>query len=152
AQAEDRGTGECARRPDVPAQPEICAHTGEPDRQDRVEVERLPGLEPRVEQVFERMKIARLALAEQRQAAIQARAPSREAAGLQLLGEERTIGVVDLRDVEVEQGVPQADDVPEEGGERQGPYRQRHHVAPAPGATLEEITRLSCRFRSRIPS
>ena len=64
------------------------------------------------------MQIARLALAEERQAAIEARAPSREPAGLQLLGEERAIRIVDLGDVEVEQGPPQADGVPEKERDR----------------------------------
>ena len=85
------------------------------------------------------MEISRLALAVERQAAVEARAPSREPARLQLVGEEGAIGIVDLGDVEVEEGAAQADDVPEEGDDRQ---RSRpasaDQVAPAPGPPLEE--------------
>ena len=133
ARAEDGGPGECPRRPDVPPQPEIGPHAGQPDREHRVEVERLPGLQPGIEQILERMQIARLALAEERQAAIEARAPAREPPGLQLLGEEGAIRIVDLGDVEVKEGPAQADGVPEEGGDRGGPDQKRDQVAPAPG-------------------
>src|SRR5262249_60939309 len=101
SQPGDREAGGLARGPDVPAQPEISPDAGQPDGEHRVEVERLPGIEPGIEQVFEGMQVSGLALAVERQPAIEARAPPGEAAGLQLLGEEGAIRVVDLGDVEV---------------------------------------------------
>ena len=103
AGAEHERAGECPRRPDMPAQPEIGAHGRQPDRKHRVEVERLPGLQPGVEQVLERMQISRLAFTEKRQTAIEPRAPPREPPGAELVGEEGAIGVIDLGDVEVKE-------------------------------------------------
>src|SRR5262249_33281210 len=89
---------------------------------------RLPGIEPGIEQVFERMQVPGLAFAVERQPAIQARAPSGETAGLELVGEEGAIGVVNLGDIEVEQGTAKDDDGPEERDDHQGPD-------PAPSKT-----------------
>ena len=71
AQAEDRR----ARSAPRPARRAAAASRRSPARsarpRGRVEVERLPGRHPGIEQVLQRVEVARLALAEQRQAAVE---------------------------------------------------------------------------------
>ena len=108
AQPEEGRARQGPRRADVPAEPAVGPRAGQPDREDGVEVERLPGLHPGIEQVLERVQISRLALAVERHPAVEPGAPPREPAGPQLLGEEEAIRVIDLGDVEVEERPPQA--------------------------------------------
>ena len=125
-QAEDRRPGQRPGRPDVATQPAVGPQARQPDREHRVEVQRLPGRQPGVEQVLQRVQVAGLALAVQRQAAVEVGAPPREAAGPQLAGEEGAVGVVDLGDVEVEQA-------PGAGRRRRGrrpPGRRSRPAAP----------------------
>ncbi len=91
------------RRADVPAQPTIGSHARQPHRKDCVKVECLPGRQPGIKQILERVQIARLALAKKRHAAIKSRAPPRESPAAQFLGEKSPIWVVDLGDIEVKE-------------------------------------------------
>ncbi len=98
-----------ARRPDVAAQPAIGPHARQPHRKDCVEVKRLPGLQPGIEQILERVQIAGLALAKKRHAAMKSWAPPRESSGSQFLGEKSAIRVVDLGDIEIKKSPAQAE-------------------------------------------
>src|SRR5262249_19096770 len=64
AQTEYGRSGEGAGMAQVTPQPEIRTQPREPYREHRVEIECLPGQEPRIKQIFEWMQIACLALAE----------------------------------------------------------------------------------------
>ena len=115
----------------------IRPQSRQPDGEHRVEVERLPGLEPGVKQVFQRVQISRLALAEKRHPVIEARQPPREPAQADLPGEEVAVRVVDLGHVEVEQGLAEGDGVPEEEGDGRRPDQDRDEVGRAHRPALE---------------
>ncbi|GIW88434.1 MAG: hypothetical protein KatS3mg108_2758 [Isosphaeraceae bacterium] len=109
-------------------EPSISGEAGQPDGEHAFEVEGLPGGEPGVEQVLERMKISCLAFTEEGMAAVEAWDPGGEAAGFEFFGEEVAVGVVDFGDVEIEQGPAESDHIPEEGEEGDGPGAQGQRV------------------------
>src|SRR6185437_16083166 len=132
AQSEHRRARERTFRPHMTAEPAESRRPGRPDGEDRIEVERLPGGHPRVEQELPRVKVAGLTLAEQRHPAIQAGKPAREPPALDLARKEVAVGEVDLGDVEVEESPAERDGVPEKGRDGKRPDGQRGEVARAP--------------------